>query len=309
MADAIRNVATKNNTDYEAANDNRPPLRVIRSSDRAAELKDSTRNARTEVRTSSMPGAPTNQPYVSRKRDIATDFNKSYEQAGVGKSILDTDKTTRKNNTSKNNRTTQSTTITPAPIIKRSIANRLPRPRRYSKRSLAGQAFAKTKATGANIWLLSWCVWLWMWFLLPISILSVLFLGLAGAVEELESSWTNEDGNWVQNLASRIAFQVINTAESAVRVLVEYFFGIDISIFNPTNLFMFTNALGLFLGWTILLLCYFSYKFAFLNPLSGERANLKIGTFLVAFIGATIPIVNMFPWFVFWMIAVWFYPK
>lgn len=54
---------------------------------------------------------------------------------------------------------------------------------------------------------------------------------------------------------------------------------------------------------------YLLYKFSFLNPLGGRGGGMKMGFFLLAAIGYSTPLLNLFPWFIAWATAVWVKPK
>lgn len=77
----------------------------------------------------------------------------------------------------------------------------------------------------------------------------------------------------------------------------------------PINLFALTYMVVLAYGTFLLILIYILYKLNRFRPLSGKASGTKYGFFLLAFVGYAIPILNIFPCFIPWTIAVWFKPK
>ena len=94
-------------------------------------------------------------------------------------------------------------------------------------------------------------------------------------------------------------FAVINEISS-------YSFGIS---FDPIILFIVPFALIFLLGIFQLILVWFIYSFAGIKSLSGKAAGAKNALFLIAGVGMVIPILNLFPLILLWMLVVWRYPK
>ncbi len=74
---------------------------------------------------------------------------------------------------------------------------------------------------------------------------------------------------------------------------------------------LFTIFYLMFLGFVIfqLFLIYMLYKFLGLEPLGGEGSGFKYGALIMVFIGYSIPLLNLLPWFYVWTFAVWLKPK
>lgn len=72
-------------------------------------------------------------------------------------------------------------------------------------------------------------------------------------------------------------------------------------------------VMSLLLTWLVGLVTMFGVAFQSLlvglRPLSGSGTTLKVSAVLVALIGYFVPIANLFPWFVFWVIAIWRHPR
>ena len=62
-------------------------------------------------------------------------------------------------------------------------------------------------------------------------------------------------------------------------------------------------------GWISLLIAVMHAKFWLLHPLLGRKGALKTGTFLIAVVLYSIPLLNMVPWIFFWSWIVKIYPK
>jgi hypothetical protein len=72
---------------------------------------------------------------------------------------------------------------------------------------------------------------------------------------------------------------------------------------EDTYLILFAIAL------IIIFTMYTAYKLMGLEPLGGKGSGLKYGAFLLTIIGYSLPLLNMFPWFMVWAGAVWLKPK
>lgn len=138
------------------------------------------------------------------------------------------------------------------------------------------------------------------------ALLNIVMLGAAVAVDTLKQTLVREveDGS-IWYYIGNAAIGVFDTLAEAVSYLI----GFDITAINPTNFFLITYVV--ILGFAIfkLLAIYLIYKLALLRPLSGQGGGLKMGAVLLAVVGYFIPILNLFPWFIPWTVAVWMRPK
>lgn len=304
----------------EAANDsnyvNKPKLKLVQPNEKNTEARRFTTGDRSaqiqkinqarNVRTSTMPGAPRNQQFDSSKPDIATEFNRSYAKQGLQPSSLDDTPTREPYQPARPvSRTQVEYKSQPAVALpQRKIKLKL----KGGKLSTAKSALARGRVTTLNTWIWSAGAATYV-FQLIFGILSLVFLGLAVAIESFIATLnpTKEDGFITTFLKDTAGFllDVITWVGSKVFEV----FKIDISILNPTNIFLMTYMLVLAYGIFVLFAIYLIYKISFLNPLSGRGAGMKKGAFLLALVGYSIPILNIFPWFIFWTMAVWRYPK
>jgi hypothetical protein len=179
----------------------------------------------------------------------------------------------------KNNRSAQK-----SPVIKRQ-SNRT-----SSKGGIkaARKLIARTKATAVGSSIFAWTFFVWP-VQLVFAILSIVGLGLASAISSItESSW----------IASKISSALAGLASFA---------GIDLGIAG--GIFAIPWLIVMVIGILSLATASIQYTFALLHPLSGDGAGLKIGTFLLAIVGYTVPIANLFPWVVVFVLVVWKYPR
>jgi len=164
------------------------------------------------------------------------------------------------------------------------------------KKSTTLKLIAKVKASTINASIMAWGGGLWFMVQLPFALISLIMLGLAGTVSGATQS--SSILGWAAGAASKIV-------EGAAAIV-----GIDASLTSiSTSLFTVTYLLVLAVGLITIFTAFLQYTLAFLNPLSGEMAGLKHGTFLLVLFGYSTPLLNLFPWILLWMAVVWKYPK
>lgn len=288
-----------------------------RTADRNTNRADRTRNVRTTTRRSTMPGAPKNERFTSGKRDIATEFNESYARQGIQPSYV----TTKEESAPKRKRYEQPEQIDRSQQAMEERREAAPAPpekpkktykRRKNIRKKLGpkSAFAKARVTSVNIWVWSWGLYVWFFFQLPIAILSLVALSITEYVHRLMNdleTTTNEEG-LIERVVEGVVIGTMTVFQKASQLLREWV-GIDLSVFSPDSLAFATMMIVLAIGWTMLFLTYFMYKASLLSPVLGKGGGLKIGLLLLAVVGYATPIANIFPWFIFWTMAVWRHPK
>lgn len=120
------------------------------------------------------------------------------------------------------------------------------------------------------------------------AILSLLAFSMAAGISAII------DGSYVLSSAVRAASWVGYDANSL---------GVSGGIFML--MYGLAQILGLISLGLALLLC----KLSGFNPLSGKKSGLKQGLFLLAVMGYSLPISNLFPWVTLLLLAVWKYPK
>ena len=173
-------------------------------------------------------------------------------------------------------------------------------------------ALAYIKVTRLNISIISWAGWAWINLQLPMALLSIVLMGAIYAVVDAIPAM-------VRNVVGEGTFKVLDavftTLASAVAAVAQRLLGIDLASIgdNAGDIlaggFIAVHFVILAIGLLTLMSCYFLYTIKFIRCLSGKGSTGKMLAFLVAIIGYSLPFFNIFPWFIFWVIAVWRYPK
>lgn len=194
---------------------------------------------------------------------------------------------------------------TPPPAAARAL--------RKSVVAKAKKTAARLKARGLNKAILSAGLFLWSIFQVPFALmLTIIFLAAASLDQLLSSvSAPKSDDGWLTSAAKWVADKAISGASkllSYVNDIINTVLGIDLTSVIE-GLFGLLYAVMMAYGVIVLFTIYLVYKVALLDPLSGEKAGLKIGLFLLAIVGYTVPILNLFPWFIPWTFVVGRYPK
>lgn len=309
MADSFIQRTKLNTLQYkEAVKEVLASTPAVRRNEQAK--RDTTRNVQVKKnRTSNMPGSPTNQKFDSSQKSTDQIFNESYAKQGLQPSYAtpSDDKTPRYQQPDQITRSTQATysnsMVTPGVQTQK---------RRIRLRRKNGKLapLARVRVTGVNFWLWGWGFLFWASFQVPFALLSAGFFGLAGWYDSLYESiepFANDKGFFEKVVDS--AEVVLLTIAQKVAEVIQLATGINIEIFMPHNIFFLTHLVVFAFGMIALLIVYFTYLVSFLRPLSGSGAGLKIGALLISIIGYSIPILNIFPWFIVWTGAVWLYPK
>ena len=253
------------------------------------------------VRVSTGPSSPGYQQ-ANQRETTDEKFRKSYANKGLQPTSID-DQPTNKQTRGEQIEYTQPSSISPTP---KNV-------RREKKKSLVSKSkikikkkLAKKRAQVANYTIWSWAGYTWLAFQIPFALLNIVFFGLTAAIHAL-TTLDPSDGA-VVTLFKSIGI-AITTAANWLAVAVKSLTGLDLSVVNPANLWMLTQMIIMGYAIFVLFLIYLQYKFLLLNPLSGKGHGLKLGAVILAFIGYTIPILNLLPWFIIWTLAVRLHPK
>lgn len=184
----------------------------------------------------------------------------------------------------------------------RLAAERVKGRKKLTATGVAGKVAARSVTLG--IW--SWGFFIWFWFQLPFTILSIVFMAITQVLHELYMSIqaTADDNGMIKNAIGVLI-------DFTLKVISEFakFFGFDFNDLNPANFFMMTHILVTVVGWGILLTIGIIYTVTGQKAFSGRGASGKNAMFLLAFIGYAIPILNLFPWFFLWTLMVLKNPK
>lgn len=147
--------------------------------------------------------------------------------------------------------------------------------------------------TRINMMSFSWIGYLWLMVQLPFAILSVITLGIVGAIDSLGGggffSW------------------VIGGILEGVNAITSIF-GVDFTKI-ALILFMVFQVIIMALGMICILIMYFQYIMGGINPIFGKSSSAKVGALILTIIGYCMPILNLFPFIFFWMSVVWWKPR
>lgn len=158
---------------------------------------------------------------------------------------------------------------------------------------------AKARVTSFNLAAFGWYTPLWAILQLPFALLMIVGLGSVYAIDKL----TTADGGILNFIVAKLAQGVLTTLNFVTSI-----FGAN---FEEVALALMNGAYVIILAFGFLSLFSFSLAYIFLgcNPLSGDGAGLKKGMFLLAMVGYATPVLNMFPFILLYMAAVWLYPR
>ncbi len=161
------------------------------------------------------------------------------------------------------------------------------------------------KVTTINLSLWSTGTYLWISVQVPLAVLSLIGFGAAMTIEAVRSFIPDSMLTTIDYLTPNW----VSYAGKTVVSLVSELSGITLSADVIMAFFFIPFLLVFALAMLWLLFIYLRYTLALFNPLSGKAAGLKMGMLLLAMVGYLFPILNLFPWYMFWTGAVWLRPK
>ncbi len=245
-------------------------------------------------------------------RTIDQQFNDSYQESGLQPSYKERSKirniSTSATPYEEEEREVNNVQTTPsnAPITNRNTTSK-------SLRSvkIVGETdskLAKSKARGVNLFVRSFGLTTWLFFQIPFALLSIVFLGLTSLVAYINDLiGTDYDP---KTIAGQLDQAKSDGRDWMINQALDFMFGIDLSWLDVNNLFFISVSVVALFGIVSLLGIFLIYKVAGLNPIFGNKGGgVKSGMVLLATIGYIIPILNLFPWFYLWTMAVQKYPK
>ena len=149
---------------------------------------------------------------------------------------------------------------------------------------------------------------------LPLTLLGAVLFGMKSAIDTIFSkAEITADAGFFTNLVNAVKNATITAVElgqKAIDALSQFFAGFDIStLFDPMTYFSLTYVIFVVIAFLQLLIVGLLYKLAMLEPLGGKGAGLKYGALMLALVGYSIPVVNIFPWVGLWIFAIWLNPK
>lgn len=148
-------------------------------------------------------------------------------------------------------------------------------------------------ATRVTIRQFAWNCPYWLGVQLPLAMVCTVAFGLVGIVEAATSTWVG---------------QLVAGVVGGLGRVLEYV-GINLSMFNPTNLFLVLLFGLAALNLLVFLITTLIYMISQLHPLSGKGLAFKYGAVIIAMVGYSMPLLNLFPWIFIYILVVWRYPR
>lgn len=175
-------------------------------------------------------------------------------------------------------------------------------------RGLIGKAlliWKYIKVTRLNFWIIAWAIPHYI-FQLKFNLLQLTALGLMAVVDKAVGYITNDNGSYVLEAFNK----VFNFFWQGIAYAASKIIGVNLPPdLNIEALAGFVLLIPWLTGILMLPIMLFLYEFTLTSSLHGKAAGAKMGWFCFAIFGYFVPILNLFPWFVPWMILVWRYPK
>jgi hypothetical protein len=175
------------------------------------------------------------------------------------------------------------------------------------KKKKRATAEDRAKAAAINATVSSWVWPLYLTVQLPLALLNVVFFAAAAVYLEILSVKENA-GRF-----GKVFFGALDYVAEKINQGVELVTGLDIAAIlqalAPDNLYLLTMVIIVAIFLFSALAIGLMYIMAGLNPLFGRGASLKIGTFIMCFVGYTMPLLNLLPWLSLWTLAVYRFPK
>ena len=134
-------------------------------------------------------------------------------------------------------------------------------------------------------------------------------VGLAGAIDAIGALATPDPSDGATFTILKKVFVAAGSVVAAAAKYLSDIIDLDLTAINPTNIWAMTQLLVFIFGMFMLLTVYTVYKINRFEPLSGQSSGLKNSMVLLAIVGYSLPILNLVPWFLLWVIVIWFKPK
>jgi hypothetical protein len=177
--------------------------------------------------------------------------------------------------------------------------------RRFVRRkSAAKKSYAYARVTLVNVSIFSWGMTLWL-LQVKLALVNIVVIGLASVID---AAYESISGDGIIGAVVDGVYETFDFLWQALNWVLEKAFGISIN-FDLESMIFATTFLPFFIGMATLLIMGIQYELARMNSLTGEGAHLKMSAFIFALFGYLMPMLNLFPWFIFWALAVWRYPK
>jgi hypothetical protein len=171
---------------------------------------------------------------------------------------------------------------------------------------------SEIKSARVSVQILMFGMWMYI-FQLILAIASIVFLSFAYMVSEgIDIILRNTVGDGIVYRGISVVISAFSNAAQAASHILSRIVGVDILAMGYDTLMGLFVALGLIIfliGLTILLVGSVMYLFSGINCFTGRATVGKICGILAILVGYLLPFFNLFPWFIFWVLIVWRYPK
>jgi hypothetical protein len=132
---------------------------------------------------------------------------------------------------------------------------------------------------------------------LPLAVLSLVSLALAGAFEKTKEMATSSTvGEFLWNIGAGVV-KIING-------VLDYFLGFDLSVFDPNTWLVVFTALTIFVLWAQYLIGAIVYNISGIYCLNGKASTWKYIFVMLGLVAGVIPFMNLLPWAGFWILVV-----
>ena len=106
------------------------------------------------------------------------------------------------------------------------------------------------------------------------------------------------------------ALLLVKTSGDALLAVTNRLFEVDAgAAFVLLTYFSITYPPSILLVIILLLVVYLVYKMALLEPVGGKGSGFKYSMLVLALIGYSLPLLNLFPWVGLWILAIVKNPK
>ncbi len=154
------------------------------------------------------------------------------------------------------------------------------------------------KVLAVNRSILYWAGYVYLFVQLPFAVLGAITLGAMGGLAALGESVS--ESNFLFKFVASVISKTTEFLKNAVG-------------FSPTDiivaLFFLFYIVVFTIGIITLLATYLQHTLAMNKPLGGEGGGAKTSALLLAIIGYSVPLLNLFPWVLVWLFTISKYPR
>ncbi len=156
----------------------------------------------------------------------------------------------------------------------------------------------KRKTLAVNRSIMYWGGYLWLFVQLPFATLCVVTFALMGGISAIGESISE----------SNILFKLLSSIVDKTLDFLKSLTGVGLTDVVAGLFFLF-YIIAFAVGMITLMGTYLQHSTVLNNPLNGEASGLKMGALLLAIIGYSVPLLNMFPWVLVWLFTISKYPR